>query len=112
MSQQSSPKQSDELDLAGVKHVAKLARLSFADEELPRFTQQLSSILHYVEQLKQANVEGVEPMAHAVRLTNVLREDEPQPALSTELALQNAPDTDGPFFKVPKIIGGDEDSAG
>ena len=100
------------LDLAGVKHVAKLARLAIPEEDLPRVTQQLDSILHYVDQLKQANVDGVEPMAHAVRLTNVLREDEPQPALSTEAALQNAPDTDGPFFKVPKVIGGDEDSAG
>ena len=109
MSQQSNEKP---LDLAGVKHVAKLARLAIPEEDLPRVTEQLDSILHYVDQLKQANVEGVEPMAHAVRLTNVLRDDEPQPALSTEAALQNAPDVDGPFFKVPKVIGGDEDSAG
>ncbi len=102
----------DTLDLAGVKHVAKLARLALPEAELPRFTQQLGSILEYVEQLKQVNVDGVEPMAHAVRLTNVLRDDEPQPALPTEIVLQNAPDTDGPFFKVPKVIGGDEDSTG
>lgn len=102
----------DTLGLEDVKKVAKLARLAIPEAELPRFTKQLDSILEYVEQLKQADVEGVEPMAHAVRLTNVLRPDEPQPALPTEVALQNAPDTDGPFFKVPKVIGGDEDSAG
>lgn len=99
------------LDLDQVKHVAKLARLAMDETQLPRFTQQLESILEYVEQLKQVNVDGVEPLAHAVRLTNVLREDVVQPALSTEQVLANAPDTDGPFFKVPKVIG-DDDSAG
>ena len=99
------------LNLEKVKHVAKLARLAIPDEQLPRFTEQLESILEYVEQIKQADVTGVEPMAHAVRLTNVLRADVPQPALSTEQVLANAPDTDGPFFKVPKVIG-DDDSAG
>ncbi len=99
------------LDLEKVKHVAKLARLAIPEPQLPRFTEQLESILEYVEQLKQADVAGVEPMAHAVRLTNVLREDVVQPALTTEQVLANAPDTDGPFFKVPKVIG-DDDSAG
>lgn len=99
------------LNLDGVKHVAKLARLAIPDDKLPRFTEQLESILEYVEQIKQADVTNVEPMAHAVRLTNVLRADVPQPALSTEQVLANAPDTDGPFFKVPKVIG-DDDSAG
>lgn len=99
------------LNLEKVRHVAKLARLAIPDEQLPRFTEQLESILEYVEQIKQANVTGVEPMAHAVRLTNVLRDDVPQRALSTEQVLANAPDTDGPFFKVPKVIG-DDDSAG
>ena len=51
-------------------------------------------------------------MAHAASICNVLREDVPQPALSIEQVLQNAPETDGRFFKVPKVIGGDEDSAG
>lgn len=94
-----------------VRHVAKLARLAISDTDLPRVTQQLESILEYVEQLKQADVSGVEPMAHAVKLTNVLREDVAQAALPTDVVLKNAPDTDGPFFRVPKVIG-DDDSAG
>ena len=102
----------EKLTLDQVRHVAKLARLALPPEQLEVFTDQLGGILNYVEQLKQADVAGVEPLAHAVRLTNVLREDVPTPALPTELALQNAPDTDGPFFKVPQVIGGDEDSAG
>jgi aspartyl-tRNA(Asn)/glutamyl-tRNA(Gln) amidotransferase subunit C len=99
------------LNLDQVRHVAKLSRLAIPDAQLPVFTEQLESILEYVEQLKQANVDGVEPMAHAVRLTNVLRDDVVQPALTPEQVLANAPDTDGPFFKVPKVIG-DDDSAG
>ena len=94
-----------------VKHVAKLARLALLPEQLEQFAGQLGSILDYVEQLKQADVTGVEPLAHAVTLTNVLRDDEPSPALPVEAVLQNAPDSDGPFFKVPQILGGDEDSA-
>ncbi|MBC7783090.1 MAG: Asp-tRNA(Asn)/Glu-tRNA(Gln) amidotransferase subunit GatC, partial [Burkholderiales bacterium] len=78
-----------------VRHVAKLARLAIADDALPKMTQQLESILEYVEQLKQVDVTGVEPMAHAVRLTNVLREDVVEPALTTEQVLANAPATDG-----------------
>ena len=51
-------------------------------------------------------------MAHALPLHNVLRDDVVGPSLPREKVLENAPDTDGPFFKVPKVIGGDEDSAG
>jgi aspartyl-tRNA(Asn)/glutamyl-tRNA(Gln) amidotransferase subunit C len=58
------------------------------------------------------DVSGVEPMAHALPLHNVLREDVVTPSLPVEKVLMNAPETDGPFFKVPKVIGGDEDSAG
>ncbi|MGC4034065.1 MAG: Asp-tRNA(Asn)/Glu-tRNA(Gln) amidotransferase subunit GatC [Tepidisphaeraceae bacterium] len=100
------------LNLEQVQHVAKLARLALPPEKLETFTTQLGSILGYVEQLKQADVTGVEPLAHAVKLVNVLREDVVGPALPVELALQNAPETDGPFFKVPQVLGGDEDSAG
>ena len=95
-----------------VRHVAKLARLAVPEDRLPHLTGQLESILGYVAKIGEADVSGVEPMAHAIPLTNVLRADVAGPALPLEKVLQNAPDTDGPFFKVPKIIGGDEDSAG
>jgi aspartyl-tRNA(Asn)/glutamyl-tRNA(Gln) amidotransferase subunit C len=100
------------ITLDDVRHVAKLSRLAPNDQQLARFTGQLESILEYVAKIGQVDVSGVEPMAHALPLANVLREDVVQPALPVEKVLQNAPQTDGPFFKVPKIIGGDEDSAG
>ncbi len=95
-----------------VRKVARLARLSIPDDKLPKLTGQLESILGYIDKLAEVETSGVPPMAHALPLHNVLREDIARPALPLEKALQNAPQTDGPFFKVPKVIGGDEDSAG
>jgi aspartyl-tRNA(Asn)/glutamyl-tRNA(Gln) amidotransferase subunit C len=95
-----------------VRQVARLARLAPDEASLPKLAAQLESILDYVAKIGEANVAGVEPMAHAVPLHNVLRDDEPGPALPPDEVLRNAPETDGPFFKVPKVIGGDEDSAG
>jgi aspartyl-tRNA(Asn)/glutamyl-tRNA(Gln) amidotransferase subunit C len=97
---------------ADVQHVARLARLSLTDAEIERFVPQLESILDYVAMMDKLDVSNVEPMAHALPLNNVLREDVVTPSLPVEEVLQNAPETDGPFFKVPKVIGGDEDSAG
>lgn len=100
------------LSLEDVRHVAKLSRLALEEEKLRKLAPQLESILEYVAKISHVNVEGVEPMAHATPLSNVLREDVARPGLPIEQVLQNAPETDGRFFKVPKILGGDEDSAG
>ena len=100
------------LSVEDVRHVARLARLSLDEARLARFTPQLESILDYVAKISQADVGGVPPMAHALPLANVLREDVVTASLPIEQVLQNAPEIDGRFFKVPKVIGGDEDSAG
>ena len=100
------------LTVEDVRHVARLARLSLDQDRLARYTPQLESILEYVATIGQADVSDVPPMAHALPLANVLREDIIEPSLPIEQVLQNAPETDGRFFKVPKVIGGDEDSAG
>jgi aspartyl-tRNA(Asn)/glutamyl-tRNA(Gln) amidotransferase subunit C len=95
-----------------VHHVAKLARLALDDSQLARFATQLEPILGYVGQIAEVDVAGIEPMAHALPVSNVLRDDVVGPSLPIEKVLQNAPESDGSFFKVPKVIGGDEDSAG
>jgi aspartyl-tRNA(Asn)/glutamyl-tRNA(Gln) amidotransferase subunit C len=95
-----------------VRDVAKLARLEIPPDRLARLTGQLESILEYVAKIGQVDMTGVEPIAHALPLHNVLRDDVVEPSLPLDKVLQNAPETDGPFFKVPKVIGGDEDSAG
>src|SRR4051812_3820802 len=104
--------QQQHLSPEAVRHVAKLARLALPEEKLQRYAAQLESILGYVDKLAEVETAGVEPMAHALPVKNVFRADVAQPPLPLDKVLQNAPDTDGPFFKVPKVIGGDEDSAG
>jgi aspartyl-tRNA(Asn)/glutamyl-tRNA(Gln) amidotransferase subunit C len=100
------------ITLEQVRHVAKLSRLALDDARLNRLASQLQSILGYVHKISEADVTGIEPMAHALPVHNVFREDVVEPSLPLDKVLQNAPDSDGPFFKVPKVIGGDEDSAG
>lgn len=88
-----------------VRHVAKLARLHLSDAEVARFTEQLAHVLDYVEKINELDVDGVEPMAHPLDLTNVLRDDAERPGIAVDAALANAPQRDGPFFSVPKVIG-------
>lgn len=87
-----------------VEHVAKLARLEITDAEKEAFSVQLSSILSYIEQLKAWDTTGVEPTATVLEQTNVFREDRMKPGLSAEQALANAPDSDGAYFRVPRIL--------
>ncbi len=92
-----------------VKAVAHLARLELTEDELATMTRQLGAILDYVAQLQQLNLEGVEPLAHALPVSNVFRDDEPAPSLSVEEALANAPDRRSrgageQFYGVPAVL--------
>jgi len=87
-----------------VQHVAKLARLSVADDELSALTGHLDKILDYINQLNELDVEGVAPTAQRNTSENVLREDVVDNTFTKELSLQNAPLKEGGFFKVPKVI--------
>jgi aspartyl-tRNA(Asn)/glutamyl-tRNA(Gln) amidotransferase subunit C len=87
-----------------VKYVAHLARLSLSSEEEQKIGAQLGSILGYIEKLKEVDVSGVEPTAHAFPLVNVTRADEVRPSMSQEAALGNAPAQAKGLFIVPKII--------
>lgn len=93
------------IDVGLVRHVGKLSRIELTDAEVETFGRQLAAILEHFDKLQQLDTEGVEPMAHAVELHNVLADDTPAEGLSPEQALANAPDRDGDFFKVPKVIG-------
>ena len=93
------------IDIEMVRRIGKLARIELTDAEADRLTAELGSTLEYFDKLQQLDTEGVEPMAHAVTLNNVLAADVPQPGLGAEQALANAPQRDGDFFRVPKVIG-------
>ncbi len=84
-----------------VLHVARLARLELAEGELDRFAEQLNAILEAVGKVGELDLEGVEPTAHPLDLVNIWAEDEPQPCLSADEALANAPDREGGSFRVP-----------
>jgi aspartyl-tRNA(Asn)/glutamyl-tRNA(Gln) amidotransferase subunit C len=87
-----------------VKYVARLARLSLSPEEEQKIGEQLANILGYIEKLKEVDVSGVEPTAHAFPLVNVTRPDEVRPSISQEDALRNAPAQANGLFIVPKIV--------
>jgi aspartyl-tRNA(Asn)/glutamyl-tRNA(Gln) amidotransferase subunit C len=89
------------IDREQVLHVAKLARLSFSDEEVDRLAPELSKIVEYVEQMDRLDLDGVEPTSHVVELQNVLRDDVPRESLPKERALEQAPDPTADGFRVP-----------
>jgi aspartyl-tRNA(Asn)/glutamyl-tRNA(Gln) amidotransferase subunit C len=88
-----------------VEKVSLLARLKLTDAELETMTAQLGAIVGYVEQLAELDTESVEPMAHAVELSNVFRPDEVRPSLAREAMLAGAPSADGEFYLVPAVLG-------
>jgi aspartyl-tRNA(Asn)/glutamyl-tRNA(Gln) amidotransferase subunit C len=92
------------LDQQQVQKVAHLARLDLSPQEVEQFTGQLGSILDYVEQLSELDVTDVAPTTRAIDVSNVLRPDQLTPFAEREKILAIAPDSDGDFLRVPKII--------
>lgn len=87
-----------------VGYVAKLACIDLTEEETTLFQGQLDQVLHYVEQLNELDVTGVEPMAHAIPVYNVLRKDELGISLNNADVVANAPSAADGQIRVPKII--------
>ncbi len=87
-----------------VEHVARLARLHLDAADLKVMTSQMDAMLGYVDKLNELDTDGVEPMAHAVPMSNAFREDEIGASIGVERALQNAPESDESCFRVPKVI--------
>ena len=92
------------IDEAEVRRIAKLARLKVSDDEVRLFAGQLAEILDYVKQIESLDTDGVEPLAHALPVTDVLREDEPRESLSQRQVLANAPETQRDYFRVPTVV--------
>jgi aspartyl-tRNA(Asn)/glutamyl-tRNA(Gln) amidotransferase subunit C len=92
------------IDRKTVMHIAKLARLGLKEEEVDVFGQQLSVILESMTILQEVDVSGVSPTAHASRLHNIMREDNPQPSYSPEALLANAPEQEENCLKVRAVL--------
>jgi aspartyl-tRNA(Asn)/glutamyl-tRNA(Gln) amidotransferase subunit C len=88
-----------------VQKVSLLARLLLSEPELEKMTAQLGQILDYMDLLGEVDTEGVEPMAHALPVADVFREDTPQPSLDRHEALAAAPNADDECYRVPAVLG-------
>ncbi len=87
-----------------VKHIAKLAKLTFEDEEIGRFVDELNSILDYINKLNELDTSNIEPTSHVLDISNVTRPDTPERKITQDEALKNAPEEGYGHFKVPRII--------
>jgi aspartyl-tRNA(Asn)/glutamyl-tRNA(Gln) amidotransferase subunit C len=95
------------LTRADVEHVAHLARLGLAEDELAKLEGQLNHILDQYEILARLDTDDIPPTAQTIELENILRDDVVRPSLPVEAVLANAPERDGDFIVVPPILGGD-----
>jgi len=84
-----------------VRHVARLARLQLSEEEIDRMAVELAGVLEHIATIATLDLDAVEPTSHVVAVENALREDEPQPSLSRERALESAPSVADDGFAVP-----------
>ena len=92
-----------------VAHIASLARLKLAPDAAEKLRKEMESIVGYVEMLSELDVSGIEPTAHAVPRSNVLREDRSGTPAGRETMLFNAPATiDNELIKVPQVLPGEE----
>jgi aspartyl-tRNA(Asn)/glutamyl-tRNA(Gln) amidotransferase subunit C len=96
---------SQPVDVDLVRHIGRLSRIELTDDQVATLSRQLGAILEYFDKLQQLDTSGVEPMAHAIELHNVLADDVVGESLPPDVALANAAARDGDFFKVPKVIG-------
>jgi len=88
-----------------VEKVSLLGRLELSQRELDRMTTQLGQILGYMELLAELDTDGVEPMAHALDVSNVFRDDQVRQSLDRRQALANAPASDDECYLVPAVLG-------
>ncbi len=91
-------------DKIDVNYVADLARLQLTDEEVERFSSQLNDIIGYVRQLEGLDVTGIEAMAHATPVYDIMRADESRPGNGTQCALANAPEKSADQFRVTRVV--------
>ncbi len=87
-----------------VLHIARLARVALTEEEITRFSEQLSNLLENFEVLQQVDTTDVPPTAQSVALQSIMREDEVAPSLPSEDILANAPRREGDYFRVRAVL--------
>lgn len=92
------------LDHATVRHIARLARLAVPDDQLDPVSRELARVLDLFDELQAANVDGLEPLAHPLDQVATLRDDVVTESDRSEALLALAPESQGGFYVVPKVI--------
>jgi aspartyl-tRNA(Asn)/glutamyl-tRNA(Gln) amidotransferase subunit C len=92
------------VDAATVRRIAHLARVAVADDEVEHLRGEINSILAFVDQLSEVNVEGVEPMTSVTPMVMKKRTDVVTDGDNVEAVLKNAPATERNYFLVPKVV--------
>jgi aspartyl-tRNA(Asn)/glutamyl-tRNA(Gln) amidotransferase subunit C len=87
-----------------VLHIARLARIQLSQDEVARFAQQLSGILDHFAALAAVDTDGLEPTAHPLPLSNVMRDDEVAPSLPRDEVLANAPEQEDGYLRVRAVL--------
>ena len=85
-----------------VTYLEALGRIKLPEESRAKAQSDLQEILQYIDTLSELDTEGIEPMSHALPLTNVMRDDEVKPSIPTEDVLANAPAQKDNYFLVPR----------
>jgi aspartyl-tRNA(Asn)/glutamyl-tRNA(Gln) amidotransferase subunit C len=89
------------IDRDEVLHVARLARLALSEQEVERMAGELSAVLDHIERISELDLEAVRPTSHVIEVAGALREDEPEPSLPRDVALEQAPAVEDGGFLVP-----------
>ena len=92
------------IDDAMLVKISRLAKLEYGEEEKEKIRKDLEQILQFVGKLNEIDTENVDPLIYLSENMDVLRQDKAKRTISNEEALMNAPEKDGPFFKVPRVI--------
>ena len=87
-----------------VKKIAKLAKLKLTNDEITLYSSQMSEIINYIAQLNEVDTSNIDPLSNVIDNNNVIREDKIKESLDKSVSLKNAPQSDGEFILVPKII--------
>lgn len=87
-----------------LRRMAHLSRLEISEAEFPRLLEDFSNMVGFVEQLKEVDTTGIEPLTRMTQEINAFRKDEVRDEIVVTQALLNAPDSDGSYFRVPKVI--------
>lgn len=92
------------IDKETVKYIANLSKLKVSEDDIYRYSKDLSQVVEFAEILNEVDIEGVEPTAHVLNIQNVFRKDEVKDSFDRDLLLANAPSKAGGCYVVPKVV--------